>query len=126
MSQLGPQVKVAIGVSVTILVLLALGATVFYVFRRNSGDRHSEKNIDNLDYRGIENTFAGHASETLPIVQTAHSSSLVHPPIYNLHKTYVDPHTYEDPQVWNNVFRCHCHCRGSSSALAIHYSLSPF
>ena len=40
-----------------------------------------------------------HASETLPIVQTAHSSSLVHPPIYNLHKTYVDPHTYEDPQV---------------------------
>ena len=96
--------KVAVGVSVTILVLLALGATVFYVFRRNSGDRHSEKNIDNLDYRGIENTFAGHASETLPIVQTAHSSSLVHPPIYNLHKTYVDPHTYEDPQVLIDTF----------------------
>ena len=44
--------KVAIGVSVTILVLLALGATVLYVFRRNSGDPFSsEKHIDNLDYR---------------------------------------------------------------------------
>ena len=102
------QAKVAIGVSVSILVLLALGATVLFVFRRNSGFDYGggEKNIDNLDYRGIENTFAGAASETAPIVQTAHTSSLVQPaPIYNLHKTYVDPHTYEDPQVQSKMGR---------------------
>lgn len=95
------QIKVAVGVIVTILIILALVATVFFVFKRTVGERRlHEKSADSLDYRGIENTFPG-TSETLPIVQTM-GSSLAHPPIYNpfsSHKTYVDPHTYEDPHV---------------------------
>ncbi len=71
-----------------------------------------------LSFRGIDNTFP---TETLPIVQTAHggipaghhgtlattlhhqqvaAAASGHHTLYNpfsLHKTYVDPHTYEDP-----------------------------
>ncbi len=57
-------------------------------------------------FRGIDNTFP---TETLPIVHTAHggqtlqgtlANTLHGGHVYNpfsLHKTYVDPHTYEDP-----------------------------
>ncbi len=94
------QIRIAVGVIVTILILVALALTMYFVFKRTMlAERHVEKDADN--YRGMDNPFAG-TSETLPIVQT-HTSSLAHQgAIYNpfsSHKTYVDPHTYEDPHV---------------------------
>ena len=51
---------------------------------------------DSLDYRGLDAHFTGGA-ENLPIVQT-HINTLA-PPYASHVKTYVDPHTYEDPHV---------------------------
>ena len=47
----------------------------------------------------MEPHFVGSVGESLPIVQTHNSlpQTLYNP--FSTHKTYVDPHTYEDPNI---------------------------
>ncbi len=95
----GSQVRVAVGVIVAVIVILIIAVMIFLLKRNNNSwtkQKSSERDCDSLDYRGLDNHFAT-AGDSLPIVQT---QTLGAPPIYNpfsSHKTYVDPHTYEDP-----------------------------
>merc|ERR1712223_29948 len=111
----GVQVRVAVGVIVAVILLLLIAGILLFAVKRNNGMgsnwmkskqgnlQSSEKDCcDSLDYRGLDAHFTN-GGESLPIVQT-HTNSLVPPshPIYNpfsSHKTYVDPHTYEDPHI---------------------------
>ncbi len=104
----GSGVQVTVGI-VSVIVVIALFVIVILLLRRSGiiwGVMKKDGDSDSIDYRGIDNNYP---TETLPIVQTAHGGqTLGHHgtlannlhPVYNpfsLHKTYVDPHTYEDP-----------------------------
>ena len=98
----GVQVRVAIGVIVAVILILALAGVLLFIMKRNNGNGWAKQGVipgekdccDSLDYRGLDAHFTG--AENLPIVQT-HTSALAPP--FSSHKTYVDPHTYEDPHV---------------------------
>ena len=88
------QPGVAVAIVVAVLFVIIVCCLLFFFVKRNNDEKRKPKDSDSLDYRGIDNQFS---NESHPIVQT-HTL----PPIYNpfaLHKTYVDPHTYEDPNV---------------------------
>ncbi len=101
--------RVAIGVVISIVLLIVLVVVAFFMYRRNLGHRwtkqkHPERDCDSsLDYRSMDPHFVGSVGESLPIVQTHSGGGTTIPPgLYNpfsLHKTYVDPHTYEDPNI---------------------------
>ncbi len=96
------QVGLAVGVTLSVLVAVCLLALVVFFVRRGSPEKRNLKDNDSIDYRGIDNTFP---AETLPIVHThtlggnngGAGCGNYNP--FSLHKTYVDPHTYEDPNI---------------------------
>ena len=97
----GDQVRIIVGVIVSILVVFGIvGLLAFRNFRRNNSAWSKQnvgslgKDCDSLDYRGLDSHFN---VDSMPIVPT-HIAGQGAPPIYNpfsSHKTYVDPHTYE-------------------------------
>ena len=96
------QVRVAVGVIVAVLfIVLASAALVCFIKRNSAWSKQKQqmgKDCDSLDYRGLDSHFNA-AADSMPIVPT-HILGQGAPPLYNpfsSHKTYVDPHTYEDP-----------------------------
>lgn len=99
--------RVAIGVVVSIILLVTIIIVSIFMYRRNLNHRwtkqkHPERDCDSsLDYRCVDPHFVTSIGESLPIVQT-HSGTSIPPGLYNpfsMHKTYIDPHTYEDPNI---------------------------
>ena len=66
------------------------------MFFFQSGFKESFLLLISQDYRSMEPHFVGSVGESLPIVQTL-PQTLYNP--FSTHKTYVDPHTYEDPNI---------------------------
>jgi len=100
----GDKVQATVGIIISILVVLGIvGALAFFIRRNNSAWSKQNvaslgKDCDSLDYRGLDSHFN---HDNMPIVPT-HIAGQGAPPIYNpfsSHKTYVDPHTYEDPNL---------------------------
>jgi Eph receptor B1 len=99
------QVRVAVGVIVAVIIIVSIvGVLVFFIKRNSTWSKQkqqmTDKDCDSLDYRGLDSHF-NTGLDSLPIVQTHHGGLGAHP-IYNpfsSHKTYVDPHTYEDPNL---------------------------
>lgn len=92
------EVRVTVGVVVAVVMTLAIIGAVYAIVKRNSfawAKSQDKANLpDGQDYRSMDHQLAG---DSLPIVQTHVSPSIYNP--FSLHKTYVDPHTYEDPNI---------------------------
>ena len=84
-------------VAAVIILLLLIGVIVMIYVRRSSegwSDKQQVGDFDGQEYRGISPHYTTESG--LGIVQT-HTGAL---PLFNTlatHKTYIDPHTYEDP-----------------------------
>uniref|UniRef100_A0A0K2UVZ0 receptor protein-tyrosine kinase n=1 Tax=Lepeophtheirus salmonis TaxID=72036 RepID=A0A0K2UVZ0_LEPSM len=94
--------SVIIGSITAVIVTLLLVALLFFFVRKGGSSgwiSKSEKECcDSLDYRGIDSHFGN--NESHPIVNSSQAQTLTSPiynPISTPYKTYVDPHTYEDP-----------------------------
>ena len=101
----GSQVNLAVGVIVAVLFIVLASAALVCFIKRNSAwskqkGQQMGKDCDSLDYRGLDSHFNA-AADSMPIVPTHILGQGAPPaPLYNpfsSHKTYVDPHTYEDP-----------------------------
>ena len=87
-----------IGAVVAVIILLLLIFVIVMIYVRRSSEGWSDKqqvgDFDGQEYRGISPHYTTESG--LGIVQT-HTGVL---PLFNTlatHKTYIDPHTYEDP-----------------------------
>ena len=101
--------NVAVGVSIALIIIMLLViCLVFFVKRRlrrwSGSDKDHCKEVLNYDIHGnnsLAGGLGGNSSDCHhPIVHT-HTPHLGQP-LYNpfsLHKTYIDPHTYEDPNI---------------------------
>ena len=100
-----------IGVVVAVILFLVLVAVIITIYFRRSSDGWSEKqqvgDFDNQEYRGILPHYTA---------ESAHSIDPIH--ILATHKTYIDPHTYDDPhqairqfakELVSNEFYLHMH-----------------
>ena len=83
---------------------MASAALICFIKRNSAWSKQKGqqmgKDCDSLDYRGLDSHFNA-AADSMPIVPTHILGQGAPPaPLYNpfsSHKTYVDPHTYEDP-----------------------------
>jgi Eph receptor B1 len=93
------QIGMIAGITVALVICVVLFGVMFYMFWRRNSDNCGKKqasDCDTLEYRHTEVAFDHHKHHHLP--------HLLHPmamgtPIYRsgVPRTYVDPHTYEDP-----------------------------
>eukprot|EP00096_Caligus_rogercresseyi_P013568 TRINITY_DN61_c2_g1_i1.p1 TRINITY_DN61_c2_g1~~TRINITY_DN61_c2_g1_i1.p1 ORF type:complete len:1042 (-),score=344.49 TRINITY_DN61_c2_g1_i1:712-3837(-) len=95
--------SVIIGSVTAVIVTLLLVGLLFFFVRRGGSPAWRQKSekecCDSLDYRGL-----GANNESHPIVSASNSNhhhnnlaSPIYNPMSSPYKTYVDPHTYEDP-----------------------------
>jgi len=94
-----PSTPTIVGAVVAVIVLVLLIAVVVTLYLRRGSDGWSEKqqvgDFDNQEYRGVSPHYT--AESGAGIVHTHTGGSM---PLFNTfatHKTYIDPHTYEDP-----------------------------
>ncbi|OQV14108.1 Ephrin type-A receptor 4-A [Hypsibius exemplaris] len=90
------QIGMIAGITVALILCVVLFGVMFYLFWRRNSDNCGKKqasDCDTLEYRHTELPFDHH-----------HLPHMLHPmgmgtPIYRsgIPRTYVDPHTYEDP-----------------------------
>ncbi|XP_050079643.1 ephrin type-B receptor 1 isoform X1 [Anopheles maculipalpis] len=90
------QMRIVAGTTVTVVFILVLVIVVTVVFLRSKNHDEIDKKTNNhlplpLDYASNE----VHAMDTTPIVKTMKSN--VTTPLFGTSRSYVDPHTYEDP-----------------------------
>ena len=94
-----PSTPTIVGAVVAVIVLVLLIAVVVTLYLRRGSDGWSEKqqvgDFDNQEYRGVSPHYT--AESGAGIVHTHTGGTM---PLFNTfatHKTYIDPHTYEDP-----------------------------
>uniref|UniRef100_A0A182LYF0 receptor protein-tyrosine kinase n=1 Tax=Anopheles culicifacies TaxID=139723 RepID=A0A182LYF0_9DIPT len=90
------QMRIVAGTTVTVVFILVLVIVITVVFLRSKNHDEIDKKTNNhlplpLDYASNE----VHAMDTTPIVKTMKSN--VTTPLFGTSRSYVDPHTYEDP-----------------------------
>ncbi|KAL7632913.1 UNVERIFIED_CONTAM: hypothetical protein RMT77_016740 [Armadillidium vulgare] len=94
------QVRIIVGATVGALLVIAVVVIMVVLFLRSRGTDECNKkqpsDCDTLEYRNGE---VHGVLENPPIVQT-HTSGCMTTPLFpqvGHHRTYIDPHTYEDP-----------------------------
>ncbi|KNC34063.1 hypothetical protein FF38_07520 [Lucilia cuprina] len=90
------QMRMVAGATVAVVVILVLVIVATVLFLRSKNQDDIDKKSSNhmplpLDYASNE----VHAMDTTPIVKTIQSN--VTTPLFGNSRSYVDPHTYEDP-----------------------------
>ncbi|XP_058064448.1 ephrin type-A receptor 3 [Anopheles bellator] len=90
------QMRIVAGTTVTVVVILVLVIVVTVVFLRSKSHDDIDKKTSNhlplpMDYASNE----VHAMDTTPIVKSMKNN--VTTPLFGTSRSYVDPHTYEDP-----------------------------
>ncbi|EAA06487.6 AGAP000489-PA, partial [Anopheles gambiae str. PEST] len=90
------QMRIVAGTTVTVVFILVLVIVITVVFLRSKNHDEIDKKTNNhlplpMDYASNE----VHAMDTTPIVKTMKSN--VTTPLFGTSRSYVDPHTYEDP-----------------------------
>ncbi|XP_055604830.1 ephrin type-B receptor 5 isoform X3 [Uranotaenia lowii] len=96
------QMRIVAGSTVAIVFILVLVIVVTVLFLRSKSHDDIDKKTNNhlplpLDYasnEGLVVTYI-HAMDTTPIVKTMKNN--VTTPLFGTSRSYVDPHTYEDP-----------------------------
>ncbi|XP_073827025.1 eph receptor tyrosine kinase [Musca autumnalis] len=96
------QMRIVAGATVAVVVILVLVIIATVVFLRSKNQDDLDKKSSNhmplpLDYASNEGQVVTyiHAMDTTPIVKTIQSN--VTTPLFGNSRSYVDPHTYEDP-----------------------------
>lgn len=94
--------RIVAGATVAVVVILVLVIIATVVFLRSKNQDDLDKKSSNhmplpLDYASNEGQVVTyiHAMDTTPIVKTIQSN--VTTPLFGNSRSYVDPHTYEDP-----------------------------
>ena len=113
--ELSEEANVAVGVSIGLIIVMVLIICLVFVVKRrlrwSGSDKDHCKEVLNYDiHGGGNNSLGGLASSDChhhhplhhPIVHThtphlGQQQALYNP--FSLHKTYIDPHTYEDPNI---------------------------
>ncbi|XP_055857939.1 ephrin type-B receptor 1-B isoform X3 [Episyrphus balteatus] len=90
------QMRIVAGATVAVVFILVLVIVATVLFLRSKNQDELDKKTNNhlplpLDYASNE----VHAMDTTPIVKTIQSN--VTTPLFGTSRSYVDPHTYEDP-----------------------------
>ena len=88
-----------IGVVVAVILFLVLVAVIITIYFRRSSDGWSEKqqvgDFDNQEYRGISPHYTAESAHGIVPIHTG--GAMLNFNTLATHKTYIDPHTYEDP-----------------------------
>ena len=98
-SESGNDISAIVGVVIAVIVLLVVISVIFTVYlKRGRGSGWSEKqqvgDFDNQEYRGIS---PYHTAESAHGIIPVHPGGAMPWNTLATHKTYIDPHTYEDP-----------------------------
>jgi len=94
-----PSTATIVGAVVAGIVLLLLIAVVVTLYLRRGSDGWSEKqqvgDFDTAEYRGVSPHYTTESGAGIVHTHTGGSMPLFN--TFATHKTYIDPHTYEDP-----------------------------
>jgi len=84
---------------VAVILFLVLVAVIITIYFRRSSDGWSEKqqvgDFDNQEYRGISPHYTAESAHGIVPIHTG--GAMLNFNTLATHKTYIDPHTYEDP-----------------------------
>ena len=90
---------IIIGVVVAVILFLVLVAVIITIYFRRSSDGWLEKqqvgDFDNQEYRGISPHYTAESAHGIVPIHTW--GAMLNFNTLATHKTYIDPHTYEDP-----------------------------